>query len=291
MSRRLGTFLVVAFASSWAVALLHWFAARAGAGMGALVVLKMLFMFGPLLGAVAARGDGAFVDVVGLRWRPTWAWLVAWLLPPALAFLAFGVALTLPGVEPAWNLEGLFGSLASELSPAELAEARTQVDRFPRPVLVAIMVLQALGAGVTINAVAAFGEEAGWRGLLWRELDGDEPAHFWRTAAVTGVVWGLWHAPLVLQGHNYPAHPGVGVVMMVVFCVLLAPLHAHVRVAGGSVVAASIMHGTVNASAGLSVVFLRGGNDLVVGLTGLAGFIVLAGANLALWWWRRRHAG
>jgi uncharacterized protein len=291
MSRRLRTFLIVAFASSWAVGLLHWYAARAGAGMGALVVLKMLFMFGPLLGAVAARGDDAFVDLVGLRWRPTWAWLLAWLLPPVLAFLAFGVALTLPGVEPAWNLEGLFGSLASQVSPAELAEARAQLDRFPRPVLILILLLQALGAGVTINAVAAFGEEAGWRGLMHHERGADEPARFWRTAAITGVIWGLWHAPLILQGHNYPDHPGVGVVMMVVFCVLLAPLHTQVRVAGGSVVPAAILHGTINASAGFSILFLRGGNDLVVGLTGLAGFIVLAGADLVLWWWRRRQAG
>jgi membrane protease YdiL (CAAX protease family) len=192
-------------------------------------------------------------------------------------------------VEPAWDLEGVFAGLEQIASAAELAEARAQLDQFPRPVLVLVLLLQALGAGLSLNAVAAFGEEAGWRGLMLRELRGDEPGRFWRVAVTTGVLWGLWHAPLIAQGHTYPAHPVVGVVMMVAFCVLLAPLHAHVRVAGGSVAAAAVLHGTLNASGGFAVLFLRGGNDLLVGLTGLAGFLVLGVVNAALCWWRRQR--
>jgi hypothetical protein len=46
--------------------------------------------------------------------------------------------------------------------------------------------LLGLVAGPTVNTVAAFGEEVGWRGLLLREL---ETLGFWQASALIGVVW------------------------------------------------------------------------------------------------------
>ena len=34
------------------------------------------------------------------------------------------------------------------------------------------------------------------------------------------TIWGIWQAPAILQGHNYPDHPVLGVGMMIVFTVL-----------------------------------------------------------------------
>ncbi len=42
-----------------------------------------------------------------------------------------------------------------------------------------LAVIQGLVGGVTINAIAGFGEELGWRGLLSKEL---HPAGFWRSS-------------------------------------------------------------------------------------------------------------
>lgn len=42
-----------------------------------------------------------------------------------------------------------------------------------------------------------------------------------------------------------------------------------------SVLAAGIMHGPLNATVGLSFMTLEGGNELLVGSTGLAGFVAL----------------
>ena len=36
------------------------------------------------------------------------------------------------------------------------------------------------------------------------------------------------------------------------------------------------MHGTMNATAGISIMVIDGGNDLTTGMAGLAGFIALA---------------
>jgi len=105
---------------------------------------------------------------------------------------------------------------------------------------------------------------------------------FWKSSVIIGVIWGIWHAPIILQGHNYPQHPVVGVLMMTIWCVLLAPIFSYVRLKANSVIAAAIIHGSLNATAGLSLMVVKGGNDLTVGAAGLAGFIVLAFVNIGL---------
>ena len=74
---------------------------------------------------------------------------------------------------------------------------------------------------------------------------------------------------------------------MTVFTMLLAPLISYVRIRSGSVIAASIMHGTVNGTAGLAIIVISGGSDLSVGVTGLAGLVALAGMNLILYLYDR----
>jgi len=47
-------------------------------------------------------------------------------------------------------------------------------------------------------------------------------------------------------------------------------------------VAAAIIHGSFNGTYGLALVVVKGGSDLTVGVTGLAGFIALACVNIGL---------
>lgn len=67
-----------------------------------------------------------------------------------------------------------------------------------------------------------FGEEWGWRGYMMPKLMELMP----KPAAVIvgGIIWGLWHAPLTIAGHNfgidYPGYPFVGIGMMCVLCVM-----------------------------------------------------------------------
>jgi membrane protease YdiL (CAAX protease family) len=142
-----------------------------------------------------------------------------------------------------------------------------------------LLVGQGLIASVTINAVAGFGEELGWRGWLWRELAG---FGFWRASWLIGLIWGVWHLPLVLQGLNYPSHPVAGIGMMTAWCILLSPLFSYIRLRTGSVVGAAVFHGAFNAFGGLALLLTTGGGDLLAGAPGLAGFIVLAILNLLL---------
>ena len=69
----------------------------------------------------------------------------------------------------------------------------------------------------------AFGEEWGWRGYMMPKLFELMP----KPAAVIvgGVIWGLWHAPLTIAGHNfgvdYLGYPFVGIGLMCLMCVLM----------------------------------------------------------------------
>jgi membrane protease YdiL (CAAX protease family) len=62
----------------------------------------------------------------------------------------------------------------------------------------------------------------------------------------------------------------------------MAPVFSYIRLKAKSVIAAAIFHGTINAVPGLALVLLSGGDELTVGITGLAGFIAFAIVNIAL---------
>ena len=186
--------------------------------------------------------------------------------------------LLFPGVDYSSKMEGMLEGLRATLPPEKLQQMKEQAAVLPvHPVVIAL--LAGLAAGLTVNAVAGLGEELGWRGFLQKNL---EELGFWKSSVLIGLIWGIWHAPIILQGHNYPEHPLLGVVMMIIFCILLAPIFSFIRLKSGSVIAASVLHGTLNGTGVLAIILIKGGNDLLVGITGLAGFIVLAVANLLM---------
>jgi membrane protease YdiL (CAAX protease family) len=123
-------------------------------------------------------------------------------------------------------------------------------------------------------------EELGWRGYLhylWR------PAGFWRASLATGAIWGFWHAPIIyLFGLNYPTERPLGIGLFVIYCMLLAPIMTLVRDRAGTVWAAGLAHGTINAVAGLTIVSLSNPAFPWNGMVGIGGFIALALAVAAI---------
>ncbi|MBM2832165.1 MAG: amino terminal protease family [Dehalococcoidia bacterium] len=245
------------------------------------LIVTIGYMFVPMTVAIAVQKTIYKQPVrgpLGVSFRLNRWFLVAWLLPPLIAMATLGTSLLSPAVEFSPEMTGLFERFKSALTPEQFQQMERQTALLPiHPFWLGLA--QGLVAGPTINAVAGFGEELGWRGLLQKELS---RLGFWKSSAVIGIVWGLWHAPIILQGHNYPQHPVEGVAMMTAFTVLLAPIFSYIRLKTKSVIAAAILHGSLNATAGLAVSVIKGGDDLTTGMTGLAGFIVLAVVNIAI---------
>nr|WP_198151280.1 CPBP family glutamic-type intramembrane protease [Kibdelosporangium sp. MJ126-NF4]ADB02868.1 AzicU7 [Kibdelosporangium sp. MJ126-NF4]CEL14081.1 CAAX amino terminal protease family protein [Kibdelosporangium sp. MJ126-NF4]CTQ88447.1 CAAX amino terminal protease family protein [Kibdelosporangium sp. MJ126-NF4] len=91
--------------------------------------------------------------------------------------------------------------------------------------------------------VLVLGEELGWGYLLPRLL----PLGLWPGLLLAGLLWGLFHAPLTLQGYGYPDQNGlVATLMFTVAHVLLGTLMGWIRLASGSVWPAVALHGASN---------------------------------------------
>lgn len=196
---------------------------------------------------------------------------VAWLIIPVIMFFSLGISLLFPDVIYSQEMSGMLKRYATILTPAQIEQMKNSLSTLPiNPIW--LFLIQGLIAGGTIGAIAAFGEELGWRGFLLKEF---KEMHFFKAAIIIGFIWGIWHAPLILMGYNYPQHSQIGVLMMIVFCILLTPLLLYITIKSKSVIAAAILHGTMNGTYVISLMLTEGGNDLIVGLTGLAGFIAL----------------
>lgn len=278
--KKLGLFIWITFALSWLLVAL--FAAFGGKWntLGATIVATA-FMFMPMISAILVQKfiyKEPLKEPLGISFKLNRWWLVAWLLPPVIAFATIGISLLIPGISYSPEMAGFFERYEGIIPAERLEQMKTQVTAFPIHIFW-ITLIQGLIAGVTINAVAGFGEELGWRGFLLRELG---HMGFWKASAIIGLIWGIWHAPIILQGHNYPQHPVKGVFMMVIWCLLLSPIFSYIRIRSKSVIAAAIIHGSLNATAGLAIMVVEGGNDLIIGVTGVAGFIVLFIVNLCI---------
>lgn len=197
---------------------------------------------------------------LGVSFKINRWWIAGWLLMPVVALAVLGMTLLMPGSK--WTPD----------SEAIQMTLKAMPEGFGIWELIIITIFSGMFAGLTINAAFAFGEEIGWRGFLPKLFEGKP---FMTLALWTGVIWGFWHAPLILVGHNYPQHPVAGVFMMIVTCILLTPMLLYFRYKSGSVIVPAIMHGTFNAVVGISALVVSPANDLLYGGPGLAGMITL----------------
>ena len=274
MSRRglgLAAFLLLAFGSAWAVEI--GLVRRYAVGSTPYVVIMMGVMLIPGLSALLVRllvEREGFGDA-GLRWGRGRYYLAGWLLPPVFGLAAFALSVVLR--------QGEYDPWMTEL----MARMQLQAPEMRMPPLHLVRIYVIVGAltqAVAINTVFAFGEEFGWRGYLLMRL---LPLGRGRALVLSGAIWGVWHAPIILQGHNYPDHPALGVPLMVGFCILMGVFLGWLRLASGSVFPTAVGHASVNGPGMTPLAFLRSRNDITTGLTGLLGQAVVAAFVLLLW--------
>ncbi len=267
--RKAGLFVVLAYAIAWIIVGGYVFAGGVW-GSPSSIFVGVAMMWAPAIAAIVVQ-RGIYGEPIrgplGVSFSPNRWLLVAWLLPIALVALTIVVGSLLPGVAFTTDLESYL--IGAGLPADEVDSALAELEALPVPPLVLFIVGGLIG-GATINALAAFGEELGWRGILLAELRG---LGFWRASIAIGIVWGLWHAPVVLLGHNFPENPVPGVLMMTLATTAITPVYVYVTIRARSVLAPTLLHGSFNALAGFTLVFVVGGSDLLVSPVGLAGIV------------------
>jgi membrane protease YdiL (CAAX protease family) len=118
-------------------------------------LMFLLVMFAPTVGVLAARFTGPGV----IQWgRPSW-WILAGLIPAIVGLGAYTVG------------------AAAGLASADV------------PTLLAALVSAPLA--IFLSALAAMGEEIGWRGFLW--LLTRSRRSFLISSLIVGVIWWLYH--------------------------------------------------------------------------------------------------
>lgn len=267
-------FLLLVFVISFTSAGIYKLMGGTGSGTVSFTILGATYMFIPTICVLIVEKlvhKEKIKSRLMISFKINKWFFVAWLFMPIVIFATLGINLLFPNVTFNSEMTGMLDRLTSLLPPDQIEQAKQSIKSLPIGYMW-IVLIQGLIAGISINAVAAFGEELGWRGFLLRQFQNDS---FLKASLVIGLIWGIWHAPMILMGHNYPQHPQIGVLMMVVLCVLLTPFLLYITIKAKSVIAAAIMHGTMNAVAGISIMSINGGNDLNSGIAGLPGFITL----------------
>jgi membrane protease YdiL (CAAX protease family) len=108
--------------------------------------------------------------------------------------------------------------------------------------LLAFFVISVVGTPLA-GLATVFGEEYGWRGFLQGELSALGSR---RGVFLVGLIWGVWHLPIILGGiHTYPATVA-GVLLGLVFFVLAGFIFGYAVMKTRSIWVAAFMHGVLN---------------------------------------------
>ena len=202
--------------------------------------------------------------------------LLAYFGPSILTFLGIIVYfLVFPS-----HFDPEFGFVAATL---DMGVTNAEAFQMPLSMLVLSQALTGLFLGPAMNFITCFGEEWGWRGYLLPKMAEKLPAI--PMLLINGLIWGLWHAPLTIVGHNYgvgyAGFPFTGILAMCLFCIVMGTFLSYVTLKTKSCIPAVLGHGAINGFAAIGMYFTKdGGNPFVgpapTGVIGMIPFVIVA---------------
>lgn len=210
----------------------EWKILRTGESIERLPGLVFALMYVPAVASIGARllQHEGFKDVSfrsggreGMR-----SLLLAWIYPVVVGLLAYGAA---------WAAG--FAKFQRPLSPLSHLYVESPAKNFFQSLLLTATL------GTLASGLSAFGEELGWRGyMLTRLIVAEVP----RPVLVSGLIWAVWHVPLILTGqYAAGAQPELSAMLFVIGVVADGFLAAYVRLRSGSVWPAVMLHAAWNA--------------------------------------------
>jgi uncharacterized protein len=265
----------------------EWLIVRGGDSMANHPNLVLVLMWMPALSSAVARlilREGIrdvsfrFGGKVGLR---SIGFVV--LMPLIVGTVAYGIA---------WAT-GLVGFSAITPSPAELAMSPAAARLAALEPISRFLASVALGATIftVYGCLWTAGEEIGWRGyMLTRLIAAGVPQPLF----LSGLIWAVWHFPLILSG-SYASGPSplLSAGLFIFTTVGIALVAGVSRLRSGSVWPAIVLHAAWNSiiqnpfdrsSVGPDATFWLGESGVLVAVTNLiVGVVVYR-------WWRKNGA-
>ncbi len=218
-------------------------------------------MFAPL---AAALISGADLRKIG--WKPKMKGNVKWMLfalfvPVILTFLGFVLFFAIwPDL---FSLDGSYLLKTVEdlgLDPSEYMASIEQTGMSMSAMLM-ISVLECMTFVPFINMFLAIGEEAGWRGFLYPELN--KRFGKVKTWLIGGVVWAAFHYPaIILAGYEYGTDniggPVLGIITFTFFCIFIGIIHEIIYDKTKCIWFPALLHGSINGAFTLYQIVLNG---------------------------------
>ena len=163
----------------------------------------------------------------GFRWGKTKYQAASYLIPLAYAAVVY---------VPLW-IAGFANFHAPEI--ARLTQ------KFGMHSSVASYFLLLATIGMAQSCTSALGEELGWRGFLVPQLAKIMP--FGGVALTSGIIWSLWHYPLILTANYHGAGPTwYSLICFTVMVIGIAFLFAWMRLKSASVWTGMFLHASHN---------------------------------------------
>lgn len=269
--KRLVVFLAVTFGLTWGLLIPAGFALgtfhNGETSSMAMIGLIALSMFFPLIGALAANYSCRPEERINLGWKPLVGqnirhYLAAWFMPAAVTLLGLVLFFAL---NPQWFDPTMQSYIKTTAAAMGLPPDQLLAEQPPLPIMMAAILFASLTLAPFINMIPAFGEELGWRGMLFPTLS--EHMSERAAAAASGMIWGLWHAPAIAMGHNYgmsyQGFPIAGILTMILACTAFGCWLALMRKRTGSVWPCALAHGAFNAIANIGVPFCACGQSVL----------------------------
>jgi uncharacterized protein len=190
-------------------------------------------MWCPALAAFATlRLNGRRLRDLGWKWPATKYALLSWFIPLFYATIAYTIVWTsgLGGFPNPDMVKRIALTMGAQMSPT---------------IALLTYVLLAGTFGVVRSMASALGEEIGWRGFLVPELA--KKVSFTTTAVTSGVVWSLWHYPiLIFADYNAGTNTWYALTCFTVLVIAISFVFAWMRLKSGSLWTGAILHASHN---------------------------------------------
>ena len=222
-----GLYFLFAFGMAWLLQVYASLLLLRDGNAAACQLLLVVSMFCPLVSVLLVQKFWLH-QPTGISWRPRLKGngrylLAAWFGPAVFTVLAAGLyfavfphRLDLSG---SWLAAAYGGEMDAQTLRRELGVSNLSYMLETG--------LFAVTLAPVINMFAALGEEAGWRGYMMPHLK--EQLGLLNGRLLGGVIWGVWHWPLMLlvgyeYGTNYLGAPVLGLFVWCIVCFALNTL-------------------------------------------------------------------
>lgn len=196
-----------------------------------------MYVFGlmwcPALAAIVTlRLNGRSLRDLGWQWGETKYQVASWFVPLFYSVIAYVIVWT-TGL-------GRFGNpdYINKLAAGMHLSLPTWVSAGLGLFFIATL-------GLLKSLTSALGEEIGWRGFFVSELYRN--MSFTKTALLSGIVWSLWHYPiLIFSDYNSGTPAWYGLSCFTVMVISISFIFAWMRLKSGSLWTGALLHASHN---------------------------------------------